>query len=537
MSQTGQAQQPTPARRRVLICDELQLDPRSLNRPGFDIEYVVNMERGELLRRLHEFDALITRSRTTVNLELLEAGPNLKVIGRGGVGVDNIDVDAASRRGVLILNAPEANTASAAELAITLMLAACRGIARSDAQIRLGLWDRRFLGREVAGKTLGIVGLGRIGSQVAQKALGLKMRVSAFDPYLPEARFTQLGVTRAQNLDALLAMADVLTVHTPLNDETRGMIGAEQLARLPEGGVVVNAARGGIVDEAALADALEQRRLFAAGIDVYSIEPPPPDHPLIGRPEVVLSAHLGANTIEAQGRVGSEILERVCDALRGDVTGGAVNAPALDAHTLELIGPFMNLAEKLGRFLSQLDTGPAHEISLEFAGEFPADTDPVFTALLIGYLRGVTEETPNLINARSIARERGISLVTKDSPRSEYYQNELRASVSGDAQTRRVAGTCFGDQARMTRIRDYRVELAPEGHLLVCSNIDKPGAVGLIGTLLGSAGINIAGMQLGRNEPGGKALFVLSLDSRPSPAMLDTIRALEVIESAYVVDL
>ncbi|HEX2864848.1 MAG TPA: NAD(P)-dependent oxidoreductase, partial [Deinococcales bacterium] len=299
----------------------------------------------------------------------------------------------------------------------------------------------------------------------------------------------------------------------------------------------VNAARGGIVDEAALAEALESGHLFAAGIDVYSSEPPALEHPLLGRPDVVLTAHLGANTIEAQERVGSEILERVCDALNGDVTGGAVNAPALDAHTLELIGPYMNLAEKLGRFLSQLDTAPAQEISLEFAGEFPADTDPVFTALLVGYLRGVTEERPNLINARSIARERGISLVTKDSPRSEFYQNELRAVVSAEGQSRRVSGTCFGSQPRFTRIRDYRVELAPDGHLLVCSNVDRPGAVGLIGTLLGSAGINIAGMQLGRNEPGGKALFVLSLDSRPSPAMMETIRALDVIESAYVVDL
>ncbi|HWG84310.1 MAG TPA: phosphoglycerate dehydrogenase [Deinococcales bacterium] len=517
---------------RVLICDEMNLEGASLEREGFAIEYVPDMERHVLLERLHEYDGLITRSRTRVDAELLAAGPRLRVIGRGGVGVDNIDLEGASRRGILVLNAPEANTVSAAELAITLILAASRGVARSDGQIRNGVWDRRFLGREVKDKTLAIVGLGRIGSLVAARAQGLRMQVIAYDPYLAERRFEQLGVERAASLPDLLRRADVLTVHVPLSEETLGMIGADELALLPRGAVIVNAARGGIVREDALADALESGHVFAAGIDVFSEEPPAPGNPLLGRPDVVCTAHLGANTVEAQERVGTEIVDRLCEALLGDVSRGAVNAPALDTRTRELIGPFMALAEKLGRALAQLGGGQAGEIEVEFAGEFPADTEPVFTSLLVGYLRDITDERPNLINARSLARERGLSLATRTSE-SDVYLNEVRARAGNV----RVAGTCFGRQPRLTRLRDYRLEIAPEGYILVCTNIDRPGAVGLVGTLLGSAGINIAGMQLGRDQPGGKALFALSLDTRPSPAMLETIRALEVIESAQLVEL
>jgi D-3-phosphoglycerate dehydrogenase len=521
---------------RVLICDEMNLDGASLARPGFEIEYVPNMDRALLLERLTDYDALITRSRTRVDVELLDAGKNLRVLGRGGVGIDNIDLDAASRRGILVLNAPEANTVSAAELAITLILAASRGLARSDAQIRAGVWDRRFLGREVKDKTLGIVGLGRIGSLVAARAQGLRMNVIAYDPYLAERRFEQLGVERMASLEDLLGRADVLTVHVPLSEETFGMIRAEHLSLVPRGAVVVNAARGGIINEADLAAALESGQVFAAGIDVFTEEPPASENPLLGRPDVVCTAHLGANTIEAQERVGTEIVDRVCEALLGDVSRGAVNAPALDARTLELIGPYMTLAERLGRALAQLGGGRAAEIEVDFAGEFPADTDPVFTSLLVGYLRDVTDERPNLINARSLARERGIALTTRDSE-SDVYLNEIRARVSGGGADYRVAGTCFGRQPRLTRLGGYRLEIAPEGHILVCTNIDKPGAVGLVGTLLGSAGINIAGMQLGRDQPGGKALFAISLDSRPSPAMLETIKALDVIESARLVEL
>ncbi len=521
---------------RVLIADEMSLRPESLMQAGFELEYVPNMPREVLLERLASFDALITRSRTRVDAELIDCGPRLRVIGRGGVGVDNIDLESASRRGILVLNAPEANTVSAAELTIAHMLAASRGLTRSDTLIRQGVWDRKFLGREVHNKTLGVIGLGRIGSLVATRAQGLRMHVIAYDPYLPDQRFEQLGVERMSSLEALLERAHVLTVHTPLNEETSGMIGARELARLPFGAVVLNVARGGIIAEHALAAALEDGHVFAAGIDVFADEPPSIEHPLIGRAGVTLTAHLGANTIEAQDRVGSEIIERVCAALEGDVSRGAVNAPAIDARLLDQLGPYMTLAERLGRLLAQLEIGPAQEIEVEFAGDFPGDTDPVQRSVLIGYLRGITAEQPNLVNARAIARERGIALVTRTTPLSESYVNELRVTVSDGRRVRKAAGTCFGKQPRLTRIRESRLELAPEGYVLICTNIDRPGVVGRVGTMLGEAGLNIAGMQLGRDIPGGKALFTLSLDSAPNEAILQSIRDLEVIESMYLVN-
>jgi D-3-phosphoglycerate dehydrogenase / 2-oxoglutarate reductase len=523
------------AKPRILICDEMQFKPEQLKRDGFEIEYVANMPRDSILSRLHEFDALITRSRTKVDVELLEHGTNLRVIGRGGVGVDNIDLESASRRGIIILNAPEANTVSAAELAITLLLAASRGVARSDKLTRAGTWDRKYLGREIKEKTLGIIGLGRIGTLVANRAMGLKMNVIAYDPYVSARRFELLGVTRAATLEELLPQVNALTVHTPATEETIGMIGPKELALLKPGAIVVNAARGGIVDEGALAASLEDGHLFAAGIDVFVDEPPAKDHPLLGRDDVVITAHLGANTLEAQDRVGSEILERVCAALHGDVSKGAINAPAMDAGILERIGPYLTLGERLGRMLAQLEIGPAQEIEVEFAGKFPGDTGPIFTSVLVGYLRNITEEQPNQINARALAKERGINLTVRQVEESEDYANEMSVSVNDGKRARRVSGTCFGKQPRLTRIRNYRLELAPEGSVLICTNYDKPGVVGRVGTMLGESGVNIAGMQLGRDEPGGKALFTLSLDAKPNAEILEKIRALDVIESVFLV--
>lgn len=521
---------------KILICDEMLLRPESLTRSGFTIEYVVNMPRADVIARLPEFDALITRSRTKVDAELLAAGPRLKVIGRGGVGVDNIDVEAASRRGILVLNAPEGNTASAAELAITLMLAASRGVARSDTLIRAGTWDRKYLGREVEGKTLGIVGLGRIGSIVAKRAKGLEMKVVAYDPYIGDTRFETLGVERARDLSLMLPRIDVLTVHTPATEETVGMIGPKELGLIKPGAIVVNAARGGIVQERALAAALADGHLFAAGIDVFTTEPPPADHPLVGRDDVVMTAHLGANTVEAQGRVGAEIVESVCAALHGDVSRGAINAPALDADTMTRLGPYLTLAERMGRMLGQLGLNAATEIEVEFAGRLPGDTEPVFTSVLIGYLRNITDQPANLINARALAKERGIMLTQRVTEISEEYANEVRVTLHDSERVRRVSGTVFGRQPRLTRIKTYRMELPPEGFVLICTNIDKPGVVGKVGTLLGSKGINIAGMQLGRADPGGQALFTLSLDSRPDPSVIDDIRNMDVIESVFLAD-
>ena len=533
-----QADRTAAAPLRVLICDEM--NPGDLNHDGFQIDYQGNMDRAETLRRLPEYDALITRSRTKVDRELIDAaGPRLKVIGRGGVGVDNIDLEYASLRGLLVLNAPESNNVSAAELAVMHLMAAARGLTRSDSKTRAGQWDRKYLGLELKDKTLGIVGLGRIGSIVADRAQGLRMNVVAFDPYVPDSKFERLGVTRAATLDELLAQVDAITVHTPLTDETRGMIGAEQLARLKKGAIAVNAARGGIIEEQALVDALHSGHLFAAGVDVFVDEPPAPEHIFLGAPNLGITAHLGANTFEAQERVGAEIVSRVLDALHGDVSKGAVNAPALDAKTLEALGGYLKLGEKLGRVLAQLLPG-AHDVEVTFRGEFPADPAPVVTSVLVGYLSGITDETPNMINARALAKERGVNLAIREEQDSPDYQTEVIVKVTGGAKgekerTRTVGGTVFGRNPRLTRLRDFRVELEPEGFILIASNQDKPGAVAKLSTLLGSWGVNIAGMALGRAEKGGQALFTLTLDDALTAEQLDQVRALDVIDSAYLV--
>ncbi len=522
---------------RVLICDEM--NPGNLQHDGYDIEYVANMPREEILRRLPEFDALITRSRTKVDRELIDAaGERLKVVGRGGVGVDNIDLDYASLRGLLILNAPESNNVSAAELAIMHLMAAARGLVRSDSKTRAGVWDRKYLGLELKDKTLGIVGLGRIGSIVASRAQGLRMNVVAYDPHVPETKFERLDVKRAATLEDLLAQADAITVHTPLTDETRGMIGAAELAQLKPGSIAVNAARGGIIEEQALVDALHSGHLFAAGVDVFVDEPPTPDHIFLSAPNLGITAHLGANTVEAQEAVGAEIVERVLAALKGDVSKGAVNAPALDAKTLDALGGYLELGGKLGKILAQLIPG-AEELEITFRGEFPADPAPVLTSLLVGYLSGSTDEHPNMINARALARERGLGVTVREALESPDYQTEVivKAIVHNDERdrTRTVGGTVFGKSPRLTRLRDFRVELQPEGYILIASNEDKPGAVAKLSNLLGTWGINIAGMALGRAERGGQALFTLTLDEGLSSEQLQAVRDLDVIESAFLV--
>ncbi|WP_293912176.1 phosphoglycerate dehydrogenase [Deinococcus sp.] len=524
---------------RVLICDEM--NPGNLSFPGFELQYEGNLPRAETLRRLPDFDALITRSRTKVDRELIDAaGPRLKVIGRGGVGVDNIDLDYASLRGLLVLNAPESNNVSAAELAIMHLMAAARGLTRSDAKTRAGDWDRKYLGLELKDRTLGVIGLGRIGSIVADRAQGLRMHVVAYDPYVPDSKFERAGVKRAATLAELLAQVDAVTVHTPLTDETRGMLGEAELAQLRPGCIAVNAARGGIIDEQALVNALNSGHLFAAGIDVFVDEPPTPEHIFLHAQNLGITAHLGANTVEAQERVGAEIVGRVLAALHGDVSRGAVNAPALDAKTMEALGGYLQLGEKLGRILTQLLPG-ADDIEVTFRGEFPADPAPVLTAVLVGYLAGSTDVAPNMINARALAKERGLNVAVREQQDSPDYQTEVIVKVTapgkseGTVRSRTVGGTVFGKSPRLTRLRDFRVELEPEGYILIASNEDKPGAVAQLSTLLGSWGVNIAGMALGRAQKGGQALFTLSLDDALTSDQLEAVRSLDVIESAYLV--
>ena len=513
-----------PAVPRILVTDAIRLgdahypDVEVVDRPGIG--------RDELLAIVGEFDGLITRSRTQVDEPLLRAATKLRVIGRGGVGVDNIDLDAASRRGIVVLNAPEANTTSAAELAIALMFAAARGVARSDRLVRQGVWDRAFLGRELTGSRLGIVGLGRIGSQVAQRAAGLGMSVAAYDPYVTRQRAEELGVALYERLDALLERADVLTVHTPLPDETRGMIGSEQLAQLPQGAIVVNAARGGIIDEAALIAALDAGQLRAAGIDVFVHEPPDADHPFTGRDDVVMTAHLGANTIEAQARVGAEILERTALALLGDLSRGAVNAPALAPAVVKALGRYLELGEVLGRMASQLAVGRVRELTVRCDGTFPEPPAPVQVAVAKGFLERFLDEPPNYINALAIAKERGVRVRYEEAPASGAYRQQVSVVASGGGPGVELAGTVLGDHPRVVAVDGFPIEIRPDGPMLLCTNYDRPGAIGKVGTVLGDAGVNISALQLSRVGDDGLAMFALTLDQLPPESVLDVLRSL-----------
>jgi D-3-phosphoglycerate dehydrogenase / 2-oxoglutarate reductase len=522
---------------RILVTDAV-----ALGDPTFPDAVVIDragIPRAELLQVASEYDAIITRSRTQVDAALLAAaGPRLKVVGRGGVGVDNIDLDAASRQGVLVVNAPEANNVSAAELAIALLLAAARGVARSDALVRRGVWDRHYLGREVDGATLGIVGLGRIGALVARRAQGLGMRVIAYDPYITRRRAEEHGVELIDDLAAMLARAEFLTVHTPLTDETRGLIDAAALAALPAGAIVVNAARGGIVDEAALAAALASGHLFAAGLDVFVAEPPPADHPLLARPEVVVTAHLGANTAEAQARVASDILDRTVSALRGDLSRGVVNAPALAPDVVAKLGRHLELAEALGKVAAQLAPGRVHEVVVEFAGEFPLDPDPIAVGVAKGFLTPFRADPPSYVNALALAKESDVRITRVVAARARGYVNHVRVVARSDAGSTSVGGTVLGEIPRIVDIEGYPIEIRPEGTMLICTNFDRPGAVGRVGTVLGDAGVNISSMQLSRVGEDGLAMFALTLDQVPKEGVLDVLRSMsDVIHTLRAVRL
>lgn len=521
---------------RILVTDNIQLGDAVY--PGVEVVDRAGISRDELLDIVGEYDAIITRSRTQVDEPLIRAATRLRVIGRGGVGVDNIDIEAASRRGVLVLNAPEANNISAAELAIALMLNAARGVARSDRLIRRGTWDRKFLGREVKGAGLGIVGLGRIGSLVARRAQGLGMSVMAYDPYITHHRAADLKVELFDDLHAMLPNADFLTVHTPLTDETLGIIGDAELVALPPNAVVVNAARGGIIDEAALERALRSGHLFAAGLDVYTLEPPATSHPLLQLEEIVLTAHLGANTGEAQARVGAEILERTVLALGGDYSRGAVNAPALAPAVMAALGRHLELGEALGKTVAQLAKGRVRTLEIEFSGDFGIDPDPIATAVTKGFLEPILDEPPNYINAPSIARERDIRVSKVTASRSRGYTTHVLVTAVTDTDRATVGGTVLGNLPRIVSIDGFPIEIRPEGTMLICTNYDRPGAVGRVGTVLGDAGVNINAMQLSRVEENGVAMFALTLDQAPAEPVLELLRGLsDVIRTLRMVRL
>ena len=479
---------------------------------------------------LADADALIVRSATKVTADVLALAPRLKVIGRAGVGVDNVDVEAATRRGIVVANAPESNVISAAEHTVGLLVALARNIPQAHAALREGRWERsRYGGVELADKTLGILGFGRIGQQVARRALGLQMKVVGHDPYVSEDRFRELGVESA-SFDEVLERADFITLHLPLNDATRRAISAAQIARMRDGVRIVNAARGELLDEDALLAALESGKVAGAAIDVFVEEPY--SGPLLQAPNIVVTPHLAASTDEAQDRAGLIVAEQVAAALQGELVTNAVNIPTVGADDLEVLGPFIPLAAKLGRLAAELAGGDMRRIVVEAEGELAEyDTRLLTVAALNGAFQGRSDQPVNYVNAPVIAADRGVEVVEETRRSSDNYKNLVAVSADG----RRVAGTTIGTEDRQWLVSalgfQVEIELAPRMALLRYD--DVPGVIGRVGTLFGSAGVNIANMAVSRSRDAGKALMALSIDSPVPPELIARLR--EGTDEAHVI--
>jgi len=526
---------------KVLIADSIsQRGIDELSRDGaLDVTVKTGLSERDLVDLIPQFSALVVRSETKVTADILNAGAQLRVVGRAGVGVDNVDVETATRRGIIVLNAPGGNTVSTAEHAFSLLLCVARKIPPAEASVRAGNWDRKnFEGVELYNKTLGIIGMGRIGSELSRRAIAFGMRVVAYDPYLSAARARSLQVELVDELDDLLASADFISLHTPLTNETRHLLDLARLKKTKRGVHIINCARGGLIDEDALAKALEDRHVAGAALDVFETEPLPANSPLRSAPHLVLTPHLGASTAEAQQGVGIEIGQSIRAALLEGTIRNAVNMPNLDAKTLAVIGPHLRFGEKLGRFLSQIAPRRADALNINYSGKVnEVDTTAITRSVLKGFLQAAGGTDVNEVNAPAFAESLGLKISESRLSAPGDYTDMLELSAAGEGKTVSVGGAFFGATPRIVSINSRPVEARPHGAMLVLENSDRPGMVGRIGTLLGDHGVNIATMSLSRNQAGGTALTVLNLDTAPSPELLDKIRANEDIHSAQVIEL
>jgi len=521
---------------KILVADDVSetgLGP--LRSSSFQIEKRIDLTADELRAELRDSEGLVVRSSTKVTAELMEGAPKLRVVGRAGVGVDNIDVPAATARGIVVMNAPDGNTITTAEHTIALLVALARNVPQANSSLKAAKWERqKFIGAELQGKTLGIVGLGRIGRVVASRAGALGMKIVAHDPFVPPEQARDLEI-ETTSLDQVLARADFLTIHTPLTSETRGLIGADALAKMKTGARVINCARGGLVDERALYEAIKSQKISGAALDVFEQEPPPADHPLLQLEEVIVTPHLGASTTEAQEGVAFTVAEQMRDYLLTGALRGAVNVPALGSKELATLQPYLSLAESLGRFHAQLANGAVSEARLEFAGELvDVDAAPVTRAFLAGLLRDVSDRV-NIVNAFLIAEERGLK-VTTSYVRGNDIGPAIRTRVLGPQGEQSISGTVFGiggndRRGRITEINGFRIEAIPHGYMLVMHNRDVPGVIGRVGTILGESGVNISAFHLGRRERGGEAMAVIEVDAPLEDKTLADIRSFSAVIS------
>ncbi|MCB1518000.1 MAG: phosphoglycerate dehydrogenase [Hyphomicrobiaceae bacterium] len=520
---------------KVLVSDKLSPTAVQIFKDnGVDVDYLpdVGKDKDKLLEIIGQYDGLAIRSATKVTEKIIAAADNLKVIGRAGIGVDNVDIPAATAKGIIVMNTPFGNSITTAEHAITMMMALARQIPEADASTRASKWEKsRFMGVEVTNKTLGLIGCGNIGSIVANRAQGLQMKVIAYDPFLTPERAMELGVEKVE-LDDLLARADFITLHTPLIDATRNILNAKTLAKTKKGVRIINCARGGLIDEKALKEALEAGQVAGAALDVFENEPAK-DNPLFDMPNVICTPHLGASTTEAQENVALQVAEQISAYLKtGEITN-ALNFPSISAEEAPILTPFVKLAEVLGSFAGQLTETAVEGVSIEYQGDVAnMNTRPMTAAALAGLLRPLLGDV-NMVSAAAIAKDRGINVETVTREQTGAYENYIRVTVETERQKRGVAGTVFSKGLpRLIQVKgiDMEAELSP--HMLYITNEDKPGFIGRLGTLLGELDINIANFNLGRLDQGGDAIALLNVDSEISPVQLEKIAAIPGVVQA-----
>ncbi|MEB3102788.1 phosphoglycerate dehydrogenase [Ferviditalea candida] len=482
----------------------------------------------ELVSIIGEYDALLVRSQTTVTKKIMEAATRLKVIGRAGVGVDNIDLEAATQRGIVVINAPDGNTITTCEHTFAMMMALARHIPQAYKKTISGEWDRKsFLGVELRNKVLGVIGMGRIGSEVAKRAKAFGMDILGYDPYLSEDRAEKLGIKLA-TVDEICAKSDFITLHTPLTNETRNIIDKPQFAIMKKGARIINCARGGLVNETALVEAVEQGIVAGAAFDVFEKEPPTLEHPFLNNPKIIVTPHLGASTIEAQENVAIDVSEEVLHILRNEPFKNAVNMPPVPASVLNKLQPYFILGEKMGSFLAQMSEGAVKELEINYSGELAdVDTAPLTRYIVKGVLSLPMGDEVNIVNAMHLAKSRDINIVRQKSSASKGFTNLITITLKTEKEEKTIAGTLMnGYGARIVQIEKYPVDVSPEGHLLLVSHNDKPGIIGRLGTVLGNNDVNIATMQVGRKVIGGDAIMVLTIDKQVDKSVLEELNKL-----------
>ena len=520
--------------KKVLVSDTLAKEGIEIfeNAPGIEVDVLTNLTPDELKGIIKDYDGLAIRSATKVTEEVINNASRLKVVGRAGIGIDNVNVDAASKKGIVVMNTPGGNTITTAEHAVAMMLSLARKIPQATISTKAGKWERnKFMGSEVSNKTMGIIGIGRVGSIVANRAQGLKMNVIAYDPFISREAAEKMGISLA-SFDEVLEKADFISVHTPLTDETRGLINASSFDKMKDGVYVINCARGGIISENDLYDAISSGKVAGAALDVFE-EEPPKNAKLLSLDNVICTPHLGASTDEAQKNVAIAIAQQIVECLTNGEIKNAVNFPSVSGEVLALIQPYLTLAEKLGNFEAQIVTGGIKEVAIEYSGTIlEHNVAPVTISFLKGLLTPVLKDNVNYINAPLIAKERGIKIIESKSSEMKDYKNMISVTVKTDQEESFAAGAIFGRQdLRIVRINKFMLDVIPEGYMLVLYNYDRPGVIGNITTTLGNDNVNIARLHLGREQVEGKALVVLSTDTLISSDTLKKLKDLPNIIS------